>query len=103
MSTAIGEAYRRERAKGHALGVADAIRVIYGIRGTSQAAQLARSNAVAEIIITYPEAADFVPVGSRPGEQRSEAQARTEYREGEVYYWRPGNYGQADCSWRVPR
>jgi hypothetical protein len=81
---------------GHQIGVADVLRLLLGMPSDKV------TTAVNAIVTRWPGAYEYVPVGSRRGEARPEP-AHIEYREGEVYYHRPLNYGSADCVWRVPR
>lgn len=86
MKTAIEERYVQERL----LAIADVLRLL--LVGPSDV----MSPAINRIVNKYPRAAQYIPLGSRPGETRPKPEPSTEYREGCVYYWRPGNVGSAD-------
>jgi hypothetical protein len=91
MQTAIETEYQRHRI----IGVADAIRGLQACGDERRAIQL--------LILRFPEAARYVPIGSRIGEPRLTPRAAISYREGTVHYWRPGNDGYADSTWLVPQ
>lgn len=93
MLTAIEEKMRRERL----IGFADAMRCLEW-SGEWTALQL--------LIRENPEAYTFVPVGTRPNEDKPLAQAQIRYdgdmTGGVVRYWRPHTFNKADSEWMVP-
>lgn len=93
--TAYELAANREEA--YLIGIADTLRLLLGTDSAKT------SPAINLITLAYPEAARFIPVGSRPGEEKPRDRGEVTYRDGEVLYWRPGNSGHADVVWMVPQ
>lgn len=89
--TAIEQKYEENRL----IAIADVLRQLLGEPSGIM------SPAINLIINKFPTAAQYIPLGSRPGEARPASKAKFEYREGMVYYWRPSNRGDADASWSV--
>lgn len=85
------------REEAYRIGLADAMRAMTAPDGSCY------TEALHLLVRLFPAAVRYLPTGSRPGEAKPQQRAQIEYREGEVYYHRPGNYGHADSYWRVPR
>jgi hypothetical protein len=83
------------RHEAYLVGIADVIRLLNDDAGPV-------SYSTNKIVTRWPEAYHFVPVGSRPGEEKPRDRGEIAYWDGEVLYWRPGNTGHANSVWRVP-
>lgn len=84
------------RHEAYLIGIADTIRLLLGTDSAKA------SSAINLITLAYPEAARFIPVGSRPGEEKPRDRGEIAYRDGEVLYWRPGSVNMPDSVWMVP-